>query len=510
MSFGSFFGDALVAAGQQGVQALAGMGDAAARAADTAAALAQRAAMASAKAAIDIARTYVEAARTTQKAANAVVDFAARKTAAAGLLAGETVAVAGMAGAGLVTAKALKVYGDARKGYAAVKEVLSPHVPVATPCLPCMAISPGNQRRARIEKRQALIDKARHSGDPAAMQAAEQLNTDMKSVELAQLAENTYEVDYDPKHPTASPVRKPPPEPWKAMTLQEAAAAGLMPEDLMASKAVVYSAPPDFPFSPKTVLAFRGTTPEFEDAITDHDQALGLRTEQYDASVAIGKQVGRQMPNTEVTGHSLGGGKAQAAGVAGRLTGEMFNSAGLHPNTVGAPADGLGQYAKQFIQNRAEGGLAQGGGDPLTGLQNSMTAQQVAFGAVKGISGLLGANKWALNELGVSDPLAAVPQKAQQFARDMADRLLNITPQQAAANFEFSSGKWYVPPALGEIRGVTSKTKDGENTPILAQHSMTNVVYGYEARKAATIDTLLTKTGTKGPASDYIGPMTTK
>ena len=39
---------------------------------------------------------------------------------------------------------------------------------------------------------------------------------------------------------------------------------------------------------------------------------------------------------------------------------------------------------------------------------------------------------------------------------------------------------------------------------------MTNVVYGNEARKAETIDTLLAKTGTKGPAGDYIGPMKRK
>ena len=103
-----------------------------------------------------------------------------------------------------------------------------------------------------------------------------------------------------------------------------------------------------------------------------------------------------------------------------------------------------------------------------------------------------------------------MPQQAQQLARDMVDRMLHVTPQQAAANLEFSGGKWYVPPALGEVRGVTSKTKDGDNTPLPAQHSMTNVVYGYEARKAETIDTLLAKTGTKGPAGDYIGPMNRK
>ena len=179
--------------------------------------------------------------------------------------------------------------------------------------------------------------------------------------------------------------------------------------------------PPDFPFDPKTVVAFRGTTGEAEDILTDHDQALGLKTRQYDAATDLGKQLKDQMPGTEVTGHSLGGGKAQAAGVAGGLKGSMFNSAGLHPKTSGMSPAKLASQAGLFQQYRAEG---EGGGDPLTGLQNSRALQDRLYGGALGLQKLAQANQWALDELGIQDPLAMLPESVQPLARGLADRIL--------------------------------------------------------------------------------------
>ena len=496
MGIGSFFGDALTSASQWAAQGLQGLGDAAANAAATAAQLAQRAAQAAAS-----------AARAAANAGASVVDFAGRKAAAGAVLAGDAALAAGALGTGVAAVAGAKGYGAAKAGYRSIKEKFEPFMPLQSPCMPCLAADSAVVRRARIYKRNALIDRARESADPVARQAADQLENDMKAVELARLSENTYSMAYDANDPTRSPVTKAPPEPWKAMTLREAEDAGLNTRALQESKAVVYSLPSDFPFEPKTVVAFRGTTSEAEDIITDHDQALGLKTAQYDAAVVPGEQVGTKLPGAEVTGHSLGGGKAQAAGIAGGLKGQMFNSAGLHPNTMGAPFDGLQRYAGDFIQSRAEGGLAQGGGDPLTGLQNSLAAQSVAFGVAQGLQGFSRANQWALNEFGVTDPLAVLPEASRQLAKDMAERILHITPQQAASNFGFSQGKWYVPPALGEVRGVVSKTAKGENTPLVGQHGMTNLVYGFETRKGETIKTLRAKTGAPGPAESYIGPM---
>jgi hypothetical protein len=294
------------------------------------------------------------------------------------------------------------------------------------------------------------------------------------------------------------------------MTPEEAKQAGINPDLLSSAKAVVYTVPSDFPFEPKIILAFRGTTSETEDVLTDHDQALGMDTAQYEAARKLGQTVGELYPDAEVTGHSLGGGKAQAAGVAGNLHGEMFNSSGLHPNSAGMTPEGLDPYAANFKQYRAEGGLTQGGGDPLTGLQNSPVAQKMAYGAAKGLQAVGRANAWALNELGVQDPLAALPPSSQELAAGVAERILNTTPQEAAKNWDFSGGKWYVPPAIGEVRGLTSKNSDGSNTAIASQHSIPNLVYGFEDRKSKDIKILLKDSGQTAAAGEYIGPMVLK
>ena len=374
-----------------------------------------------------------------------------------------------------------------------------PHRLAGQPCLPCLDQSSGQARRLRIEKRQRLILHGERSQDPVVREAAKRLKDDMHAVELARLSENSY-AQYDPK---AGPKEKKPPEPWQAMTREEILAAKLDPELVEQSKAVIYKLPPDFPFDPKTVVAFRGTTADAEDILTDHDQALGLKTRQYDAANELGKQLRKYMPDAEVTGHSLGGGKAQAAGVAGGLKGSMFNAAGLHPKTAGMPPAELATHAGRFQQYRAEG---EGGGDPLTSVQNSRALQDKLYSSVQGLQKRVQTNQWALNELGVKDPLALLPESVQPLARGLAGRILNVTPQEALRNLAYSGGQWYVPPALGAVRGITSKTAQGHDTPFEQQHGIGGVINGLETRKASDINKLLAGTGLPGPASDYIGP----
>lgn len=116
------------------------------------------------------------------------------------------------------------------------------------------------------------------------------------------------------------------------------------------------------------------------------------------------------------------------------------------------------------------------------------------------------ANGWALKELGVDDPLALLPEKVQSLARGLTDRLLNVTPQEVARNLAYSGGKWYLPPALGQVRGISSKTAEGHDTPFEQQHGIDGVIHGLETRKAGDINRLLAGTGQAGPASDYLGP----
>jgi hypothetical protein len=507
MGWGSAFADTMSSASDSVMGALRSAGSAASDAASTAASLAKSAAQAASSAAISGATAVSNAAGRAYDAANSVASTVANKAGATALLGGEVLFGAGAYGAIKTLQPVAGAYGAAKSGAKAIKETFSPHVPVAQPCLPCLAHESAEMRKARIERRQALIAQGQQSNDPAVRNAASELQGDMKGVEMARLSENTY-AQYDPD---ANDYQKKPPEPWHAMTPDELQEAGINADDVSASKAVIYKAPDDFPVEPKTVVAFRGTTGETEDIFTDHDQALGLQTNQYDAAQRLGKQIGAQMPDAETTGHSLGGGKAQVAAIAGGLDGQMFNSAGPNPKTLGMPADGLDRYADNFVQYRSAGGLSSGGGDPLTGTQNSMTAQKAALGFVKGLRGVVSANKWATDQLGLSDYVAGkVPDSSKELAGGLLDRVLKATPEQAQKNFDFSGGKWYIPPALGEIRGVPSKTAEGDDSSIPAQHSIVNLVYGIESRKSGDIQILLAGTDNPGPPGNYIGPMVLK
>ena len=423
----------------------------------------------------------------------------ARKLGAVGIVGATTAGIAVTAAVGALDYRRRSNNQQMREFNNELEQRFVPHRLAGNPCLPCLDQSSGQARRLRIEKRQRLILHGERSLDPAVRDSALRLREDMHAVELARLSDNSY-AQFDPK---AGPQQKKPPEPWQAMTEEQLRAAKLSPELLEKAKAVVYTLPPDFPFDPKTVVAFRGTTTDPEDILTDHDQALGLETDQYKAATDLGKQLRSRIPDAEVTGHSLGGGKAQAAGVAGRLKGSMFNAAGLHPKSVNLTPAELERHAGRFQQYRAEGA---DGGDPLTGLQNSHEWQQRVYGGAQGLQALAQANRWALKELGIEDPVGLLPDKVQPIVRGLADRLLNVTPQEAARNLAYSSGKWYLPPALGQVRGVASKTAAGRDTPLEQQHGIGGVMHGLETRKAGDINRLLAGTGQPGPASDYIGP----
>ena len=138
--------------------------------------------------------------------------------------------------------------------------------------------------------------------------------------------------------------------------------------------------------------------------------------------------------------------------------------------------------------------------------QPGLLRTEAQHGGALGLQKLAQANQWALDELGIQDPLAMLPESVQPLARGLADRILKVTPQEAARNLAYSGGQWYMPPTLGAVRGVASKTAQGRDTPFEQQHGIGGVINGLETRKAADIHRLLAGTSQPGPASDYIGP----
>ncbi len=97
------------------------------------------------------------------------------------------------------------------------------------------------------------------------------------------------------------------------------------------------------------VLVYRGTysDPDHPENDLVHDwskewtddnmkQGLGMGSEQYKKSIDIAKKVNRNKPKGKqltITGHSLGGGLATAAGAATGSKTYVFCPAGVHPNT---------------------------------------------------------------------------------------------------------------------------------------------------------------------------------
>lgn len=221
---------------------------------------------------------------------------------------------------------------------------------------------------------------------------------------------------------------------------------------------------------------------------------------QYQAAIMLGEAMSLMSPPPVVTGHSLGGGKAQAAvvGSGGAVQGIMFNSAGLHPKSVGLSPDEMLQYAAQCSQQRTEGAWNVGGGDPLTGTQRSLTAQAHAYG----LAGNVGQ---VARGLGFDGEQRQAANTAEGAGGAMMQRLATMTPAQAKQNFDEYG--WYIPPTLGQAasEGVVAKNADGTDAGLAAQHSIVTMINGYEHRKLVAIRHLVEGTGSQEPIQDLIG-----
>ncbi|PRD64168.1 hypothetical protein [Malikia granosa] len=142
----------------------------------------------------------------------------ARKVGAVGVVGATAVAAVGTAAAGALAYGRRSNNQQMRAFSKELEQRFIPHRLAGQPCLPCLDQSSGQARRLRIEKRQRLILHGERSPDPAVREAAKRLQDDMHAVELARLSDNSY-AQFDPK---AGPQQKKPPEPWQAMTEEQA------------------------------------------------------------------------------------------------------------------------------------------------------------------------------------------------------------------------------------------------------------------------------------------------
>lgn len=116
------------------------------------------------------------------------------------------------------------------------------------------------------------------------------------------------------------------------------------------------------------VVAFRGSS-SGEDWRNNFQQGFGLGSESYAKALLIGERLSRSDANVSITGHSLGGGLASAAGVASGRDTITFNAAGLHDSTIGRARDiaaAAGQAEPNVTAYRVPGEIltfVQEGGD---------------------------------------------------------------------------------------------------------------------------------------------------
>ena len=81
------------------------------------------------------------------------------------------------------------------------------------------------------------------------------------------------------------------------------------------------------------VVAFRGSS-QPEDWKNNAQQLLGRNSESYAKALEIGRALSRSGETVNITGHSLGGGLASCAAIAGGRQADTFNAAGLSDRTL--------------------------------------------------------------------------------------------------------------------------------------------------------------------------------
>ncbi len=236
------------------------------------------------------------------------------------------------------------------KAYVAKKIHPQPAGAVIEPC-------PKNRKAERVAERKAklLSSRERLKSMPAGprrdalVHATERFERNNVAVERARLAEDTYKVGQGE-----------PPEGWERVTGEALKKLGgtseLFPQLRKAFKAAEY---PDgyyaelYRSNPATfgeerfVLSFRGTQGK-TDGAADLVQAFGGDTEQYSKAVKCAQKLKQVLGNKmDITGHSMGGGMATAAGIVTGSPVWAIDPAGVHPAT-------LERAGKDYSRNHAE------------------------------------------------------------------------------------------------------------------------------------------------------------
>lgn len=183
------------------------------------------------------------------------------------------------------------------------------------------------------------------------------------------------------------------PSGWREATSVDMRAIGVRAVDLSsrssAYKARVY-VEGDGPAA-RYVVAFRGSTSDRGDWISNGRQSAGLASDHYTRAMALGERLGAaRAPNVTITGHSLGGGLASAASLASGHDAVTFNAAGLSDRTIADARAGAGRAGADIPDIRAYHvrgevlSAMQDGGDRMLGALLGTLISRSPAGGVAG------------------------------------------------------------------------------------------------------------------------------
>ncbi|MBZ9613424.1 DUF2974 domain-containing protein [Rheinheimera maricola] len=345
---------------------------------------------------------------------------------------------------------------------------------------------PNRSKKERVAYRQNKIAAAQehakdmpHGPERAALEkATERFEFNNRAVERARLANDAYGIGQNK-----------PPEGWIRPSADELVDLGLDPQSFPALEpdfnpdenqdgffVDIYKTDPDVFGEEKYVISYRGTQGK-EDWKVNAVQSAGGETEHYSKAMNIARDASKALgAQLEVTGHSLGGGLATAAGIVSGSKTYAFNPAGVHPDTL----ERMGDFSRNIAMTTIDGKPLVDNvvvpGDPVTGLQNTAMQRAVVAGgivagnAIAGPLGVLGASTLAMQNRATSE------QGTLTYGMAGKKHIVPFIENSKEVTEATANGKSIQAMVPGPLASIDPRT-------LLARHSMESVIAGIEQQK---------------------------
>jgi hypothetical protein len=313
------------------------------------------------------------------------------------------------------------------------------------------------------QQEQALLQRLRASGNPAAQSEAQQLGTLYHDQQMGGLAADAYNAAKGTGQPPAGWTRASEHPELLAkyapsLHLSKDQLTDMLKPDSSGFRAEIYLPDPAV-LGPgyKPVVAFKGSSGDVmtsdgkvhsttqEDFLANNfPQSVGMRTDYYDRAMQLASDLKNDGLDFELTGHSLAGGMAAAASAVTGNHATTWNAAGLHPETAKRfaaenPGVAVHDVNKSVISYQVQGELLNNG---VQGNIHSLDyLQRQELGAV------LKEGSQLLNQLPqgrelLKDDLSKnMPPEAQKTVHDFVDKVATGNTDKMLRELPLAAGQ---------------------------------------------------------------------